>query len=265
MTRIDPTALEASASEAAVDTLSLERLSLDELKLEALSLDDVLEQAAPGARFNKDPWSWITHFAGGLVAIFGVAHLLSIAPDAGPKLPLMALYGASLILMFSTSTLYHFLDIGEARNQVLRKLDHCAIFLLIAGTWMPAAGHLMSGPMRTYTLLGGLAMALAGIAFKLVWIDAPRWLGTGVYVAMGWGAVIPTWHVMPLMTSTSIALLFGGGAFYSVGAIIYGTKKPDPWPGVFGFHEVWHVFVIGGALCHYLWVLGFAELPCPPL
>jgi hemolysin III len=108
-------------------------------------------------------------------------------------------------------------------------------------------------------------MAAGGIIFKLLWLDAPRWLGTGVYVAMGWGALIPGWKVLPMLDGVALAWLFGGGLFYSVGAVIYGTKRPDPWPGVFGFHEVWHVFVIAGAACHYALVFSFCAGPCLPL
>lgn len=213
---------------------------------------------------NKEPWSWITHFFGLLGAIIGGIVLLSRTPDVGPKQPLMLLYVLSLALMFTTSTAYHFFDLGTAGNRLLRRLDHCAIFLLIAGTWLPPAMHLLDGPWRTATLVTMLGMAAAGIVFKLLWIDAPRWLGTGVYILMGWGALIPGWKVMPLLDTMALVWLFGGGLFFSVGAVIYATKKPDPWPGVFGFHEVWHVFVIAGAACHFALVYGFCDGPCLP-
>lgn len=233
---------------------------------------DVLARTYPsndafggGIGINKDPWSWITHFVGLLVAIVGGIILLSRTPDIGPKQPLMALYALSLILMFSTSCAYHFFDLGSAGNKLLRRLDHCAIFLLIAGTWLPPAMHVLDGSWRTATLVTMLVMTVGGIIFKLLWLDAPRWLGTGVYIAMGWGALIPGWKVLPMLDVMALTWLFGGGVFYSVGAVIYATKRPDPWPGVFGFHEVWHLFVIAGAACHYALVSSFCDGPCLPL
>ncbi len=218
-----------------------------------------------GIGINKDPWSWLTHFIGLLLAVAGSVFLWAKTPDQGPKQPLMLFYGISLMLMFSTSTLYHFFDIGNDGNRLLRKLDHCAIFLLIAGTWLPPAIHTLAGPWRTATLAAMLGFAAVGIVFKLVWIDAPRWLGTGIYVAMGWGALIPGYHMFGDITAEAAWWLFGGGLFYSFGAVIYAVKRPDPWPGVFGFHEVWHVFVIAGATCHYFLVLGYCDAPCAPL
>ncbi len=229
--------------------------------------DPTVPRPVEGWRLNKDPWSWITHFGGMVLALVGLAFLvLDSRAGAGPaKLTGMAIYGGSLALCMATSALYHFLDIGHAGNRWLRRADHCAIFLLIGGTFVPAALHLLDGTWRTATLVSVASFAAAGILFKLIWIDAPRWLGTGIYVAMGWAAVIPGVRMFPVMETSALVWLFAGGAFYTLGAVVYGTKRPDPLPNVFGFHEVWHVFVLAGAVCHYFFAHSFCDLTCPPL
>lgn len=214
---------------------------------------------------NKDPWSWATHFGGFVAAVIGFVVLLMRTPDIPTKQAAMGLYGASLVLMFATSSTYHFLDLGEAGNRWLRRADHCAIFLLIAGSFLPSVVHLLDGDWRFYTLLALGSMAAAGIAFKLLWLEAPRWLTVAVFIAMGWAVVIPGIRMFPAFDRASLLWLFGGGLAYTSGAIVYATKRPDPFPGVFGFHELWHLFVLAGATCHYFLALGFCDAPCVPL
>lgn len=221
--------------------------------------------AAPRFRVNKEPWSWITHFAGFVAALGGAVFLWANTPDIGPKRGLMAFYMGSLLLVLASSSAYHFFDLGDAGNKALRKLDHSAIFLLIAGNWLAPAMHLLSGPARLVTLYGMLGLAGAGIVFKLLWVDAPRWLTATIYLAMAWGAFIPSFGMLEQHSTVALAWLFAGGACYCIGALIYATKWPDPLPDVFGFHEVWHLFVLAGATCHYFWVLGFCAAPCLPL
>lgn len=236
--------------------------------------DSSISADGPQIRFNKDPWSWITHLIGTLLAAIGTLYLLidshtnagGLGLDAATaKQTGMAIYGGSLTLCMATSTGYHFFDIGASGNRWLRRLDHCAIFLLIGGTFVPACLHLLHGSWRSGALIVMAVMASAGILFKLIWIDAPRWLGVTIYVAMGWAACIPGTQMFPIMTNSTLAWLFTGAAFYTVGALIYATRRPDPLPDVFGFHEVWHLFVLAGAACHYAFAHSFCALPCPPL
>jgi hemolysin III len=213
---------------------------------------------------GREPVSWASHFAGMLAAVVGLVVLLDRTPPEPTKQGTMAIYGASVVLLFGASATYHFFDIGPRGNRWLRRFDHCAIFLLIAGSFLPAVVHLLDGPWRTGTLLAlGSATAL-GIGFKLFWIDAPRWLGTAVYAAIGWGAVVPVFKMYGQLDATALAWLFGGGLAYSVGAVVYVIDKPHPVPGVVGAHEVWHGFVLAGAACHYFFALGFCEVACPP-
>lgn len=215
-------------------------------------------------RFNKDPWSWRTHFLGLIAAIAGLVYLVVATPAVPEKLTAMVLYGASLVLMFATSSTYHWLDLGEEGNRWLRRADHCAIFLLIAGSFLPAVVHLLDGAWRVATLATVGGMAVAGIVFKLFWLEAPRWFTAAMYVAMGWSVLVPGWRMFPLFDAAAFAWLFGGAAAYTFGAGIYASRRPDPWPGVFGFHEIWHVFVLAGAACHFGLAVHFIDAPFAP-
>lgn len=207
----------------------------------------------------------MTHFAGMIAATIGLVYLLIDSPGMIEKQTGMAIYGGSLILCMGTSTAYHFFDLGSEGNRWLRRADHSAIFLLIGGTFVPALLHMLTGTWRSAALITVASLAAAGIMFKLVWLEAPRWLTTGIYVVMGWGACIPGTQMFPIMSATTLGWLFAGGAFYTLGAVIYGTRKPDPVPDVFGFHEVWHLFVLAGAACHYFFAHSFCSVPCLPL
>jgi hemolysin III len=161
-----------------------------------------------------------------------------------------AVYGVSLFALFSISALYHRPRWSPSIYVVMRRLDHAAIFVLIAGTYTPIG--LLVPSRHGLLLLGAVwAGALAGVVFSIVWPRAPKWLNAALYVALGW-AVIP---VMPELAAAlgpvGIALLGAGGILYSVGAVIYALRRPDPFPTVFGYHEVFHLLVILAAVFHY--------------
>ena len=212
----------------------------------------------------KDPLSWLSHFLGFLAAIVGLVFLVLLTAGDGPKVAGMAIYGGTLVTMFFTSSTYHFFDIGVPGNRWLRRLDHTAIFLLIAGSYVPPMIHLLDGTWRIAMLVAIASLTVLGIGFKLLWIECPRWLSVGVYLALGWAIFIPGPIILPKLDATSLAWLGGGGLAYSLGALIYARRWPDPWTGVFGFHEIWHVFVLTGAACHYFFALGFIDAPYPP-
>lgn len=213
----------------------------------------------------KDPVSWATHFVGFLAAIVGLVFLLAFAPEGSStvKTASLAIYGSSLVALFGSSSVYHFMDLGRSGNRWLQRLDHCAIFFLIAGTYFPATIHLLDGAWRISILavVGGLA--LAGVVFKLVWIDCPDWLSTALYVGLGWVAVIPAHRMLPELSAGSIALLAAGGLAYTVGAVVYVKEWPDPWPRLFGHHEIWHLFVLAGATSHFFFVWDLLEHEVP--
>ena len=211
-------------------------------------------------RALREPWNAITHGVGTLLAIAGGVVLVVLSAGDGRRTVAFAIYAASLVLLYLASTLLHAV---RARPAVLRRLrifDHAAIYLLIAGTYTPIAlVTLVSVSPAWGWSAFGIAWGAAGLGvlFKLVWLDAPRWLSTALYLALGWMAVLAIAPMLQALPWSAIAWLAAGGAFYSVGAVIYALKRPDPWPNVFGYHELWHLFVLAGSTCHYVLMLRY--------
>ncbi|MGD9900067.1 MAG: hemolysin III family protein [Calditrichaceae bacterium] len=204
----------------------------------------------------KDPVSGLTHFIGAILAIVGMIMLLmkSVNPAKVWHLVSFSVFGSGMILLYTSSTLYHWLRLSEKGTQRLRKLDHIMIFILIAATYTPVCLIPLRGGWG-WGLFGSVwGLALAGVFFKLFWLQAPRWLSTMLYVLMGWLVIVGIWPLVKSLQTGALIWLFAGGLFYSVGALIYGKKKPDPWPDVFGFHEIFHVFVMLGSFSHF-WVM----------
>lgn len=211
----------------------------------------------------KEPASAISHFIGFIAAIVGMIVLLVASPSEPAKVASFAIYGASLSVLFLASSAYHFFDLGDRGNHFLRRFDHAAIFLLIGGTYIPAVMHLLDGGWRTGMLWAVGVIAALGVTFKLALFHAPRWVDVAMYLAMGWLVLIPGGRIFTPMSDASIFWIVAGGAFYTVGAIVYATKWPDPWPRHFGFHDVWHLFVLAGAGCHFGFVYSLLDAPVP--
>jgi hemolysin III len=203
----------------------------------------------------REPVNSLTHLVAAAVAFIGTIVLAYLARDDATKLASLCLYGLTLVLMFSSSALYHTALTGPKATLFLRKLDHSAIYLLIAGTYTPICLHYFTGFWRIGFLAIVWALGLIGIAVKLFVIRAPRWVTAGVYLLMGWLAIAGVGEIISKMPAGAIAWLLAGGLFYTGGAVIYALKKPDPFPGVFGFHEIWHIFVILGAFSHFALML----------
>jgi hemolysin III len=202
----------------------------------------------------REPVNGASHLVGLLLAGAGTLLLLRMA--TGPEeLTAFAIYGATLILLYAASTLYHVLPLSERPLRALRTLDHIAIYFLIAGTYTPIALITLNNRLG-WVLLGMVwLIAVAGIPFKLFFLDAPVWLSTGIYLAMGYLSLVA---VMPLARAVSIRglmLLVAGGVAYTVGAIIYSRRRPDPYPGLFGHHEIWHILVLIGSACHFAFMV----------
>jgi hemolysin III len=142
----------------------------------------------------------------------------------------------------------------------MRRLDHSMIFLLIAGTYTPFAVLVLNGPLATAILIVVWAAALGGIVLKLAWIDAPKWLVALIYVAIGWVALAAFPQLLDKLGVTATAMVAAGGLLYTVGAIVYARKRPDPSPTVFGYHEIFHALVILAAALQYA-VVAFWVLP----
>jgi hemolysin III len=212
----------------------------------------------------KDPWSTITHFAGFIAALVGLVFLLFKTAGDPALMVCMAIYGSCTALLFLASASYHFFDLGERGNKTLRRIDHSAIFLMIAGSYVPSILYLLDGAWRVamFSLVGGLA--LIGILFKMLMFNGTGKAGVVLYVLMGWVIVIPAHKMFPQLSWSVLGWLIGGGVVYTMGALVYARKWPNPTTS-FGFHEVWHLFVLGGATLHYIFTIKLLELPYPPL
>lgn len=159
-----------------------------------------------------------------------------------------------MICLFLSSGLYHALNVSLNTLLTFRKLDHAAIYVFIAATYTPICIHLLSGGWRWGLLATIWLFALIGIIIKMFIIQAPRWITAGVYLVMGWLSVFALNAMLRVLSWGQLMWLFLGGLFYTVGAVIYITRKLDFRPGIFGFHEVWHLFVIAAAVCHYIFI-----------
>lgn len=205
----------------------------------------------------KDPGSAITHLIGAVLSVMGLVALVTLAARRGTPWHVVSfsVFGASLVLLYTASTLYHSLRVPPRAAVALRKLDHSMIFVLIAGTYTPFTLLPLRGPWG-WSLLGvAWGVAVLGIVVKLFWLDAPRWLYTTVYVLMGWMVVValgPLVRAAPLPATIWLGV---GGLFYTLGAALYASRWPNPWPGKFGFHEIWHLFVLAGSVAHFAAVL----------
>jgi hemolysin III len=202
----------------------------------------------------REPFNGASHLLGLLLAVAGSVLLLRIAH--GPsELVGFGVYGATLVFLFGASTLYHTLTVPERPRRALRTLDHIAIYFLIAGTYTPVALVTLKGPLGWTLLAAVWLIALAGIPFKLFFLDAPVWLSTGTYLAMGYLAVVAVVPLAHVVSAGGMAWLVAGGIAYTVGAVIYARQRPDPFPGRFGHHEIWHVLVLAGSGCHFAFML----------
>jgi hemolysin III len=200
----------------------------------------------------------------------GVSHQYAfyVALAAGAALVVLArggearaaalVYGFSLCAMFGASALYHRIDWSPRPRAWLRRLDHSMIFVLVAGTYTPFA-LLVIAPALGWTLLVVVwAGALAGVLVSLVWIDAPRWLTAILYVALGWASIVMMPQLWERAGALAVVMLAAGGLLYTLGAVVYARRRPDPAPRVFGYHEVFHALVIAAAAVHFAAVAAFA-------
>lgn len=203
----------------------------------------------------REPINSLTHLGGAIAALVGEIVLLIIGWNGVAKITSVIIYGLSLVAMFSASAVYHLAKVKPATLQMLRKVDHSAIFLLIAGTYTPFCLIAFNGFWRWGLLAIIWTIAAVGIVVKIFYVKAPRWLNAVIYVIMGWLCVMAAPQMPSVLPVSTMVWLFLGGVIYTLGAVIYATKIFNFVPGKFGFHEVWHIFVLLGALAHYISVM----------
>ncbi len=209
-------------------------------------------------RYLREPVNGLTHLAGALLSLAGLPFLLDAATSRGTVWHQIsfAVFGVSMTLLYTASTLYHSLPLSPRGIRRLRRLDHMMIFVLIAGTYTPLCMVPLRDGIGPRLLTFIWTVAALGMVMKVFWLHAPRWLYLGVYLAMSWLAVV-TFHPLYLaLPKDALVWLGAGGLFYTVGALVYGLK----WPNLsksWGFHEVWHLFVLAGSFAHFYAVLRY--------
>lgn len=217
----------------------------------AVGLEGGVERAAAALKPRMRGWLHAGVFP---LALVGGIVLIAVSHSAAAAVA-CSVYALSACLLFGTSAVYHRGTWGPRGEAVLRRLDHANIFLIIAGTYTPLAVLLLPASRQLVLLALVWAGALVGIAFRVLWIGAPRWLYTPCYIALGWVAVFYLPDFARTGGTAVLVLVIAGGLLYTAGAVVYGLKRPDPSPAWFGFHEVFHALTIAAFVAHYTAIL----------
>jgi hemolysin III len=207
----------------------------------------------------REPVSGLTHLVGLVLSVVGLCALLHTSVSHGEPWHIVSfsVFGTSLILLYGASTLYHLLPLSKQAVSTLRRIDHMMIYVLIAGSYTPLALIPLRGAWGWGLLIPVWGIAVIGIILTAKARSAPRWISTAAYLLMGWMGIVTLRPLLQTMPSRGLVWLLTGGLLYTVGAIFYGLKWPRLKPGVFGFHELWHLFVMGGSLSHYWMVFRY--------
>ena len=197
---------------------------------------------------------WL-HAGAAVVAALGGAYLVLLARGDLARQLSLAVYGISLTVLFAFSAVYHVHTWAPARRTILRRIDHGNIFLLIAGTYTPLAFSLLGGWWRLGVMGAVWGLALVGVGAAVAGVQLRRWVRALLYVGMGWLALAVSPQLAQTLPWSALGLIVAGGALYSIGALLYARKWPDPWPRVFGYHEVFHLLTIAAAAAFYIVIL----------
>ena len=205
-------------------------------------------------RYTREPINGFTHLGGAILSFFGLLALVIKTTLTNPSIvdiSAVIIFGISLILLYSASATYHLVVASEKVISFLRRIDHSMIFVLIAGSYTPFCLIGLKGVTGWISFIIIATIAICGILFKMIWFKCPRWISTCIYIGMGW---ISVFLIKPLSNSIpleGVFLLVLGGVFYTIGAIIYGIKPEALKFKKLGFHEIFHIFILLGSLCHF--------------
>lgn len=233
----------------------LERPKAARLENRVLALP-LVREVSPQSLLNE-PLNSVSHGIGALLSLIGAYLLLQAAAGNSLKIMAFSTYGGTMVALYLSSTALHSYHVSSATRRLLRRLDHVAIYLFIAGTNTPLCTITLGDRYGWALLMTVWTCAAAGVLFKLLFLDAPRWLSTTTYLATGWLAVLLLWPLSQVMPLAAIAWLVLGGAFYTTGSLIYMLRKPNPLPGRIGHHEIWHFCVLAGSACHFYLMFAF--------
>ncbi len=203
----------------------------------------------------KEPVNTLTHFVPFVAAIVGLVFLILMSKNDISKLITMTIYGLSMIALYGASSVYHWVRTTPQKELILKKVDHIAIYFLIAGSYTPVFYYGLDGAWRWTMLIAVWTLAIIGMALKLWFIHAPRYVSSAFYVSLGWIALVPFLQLIKHLQMGAIILMAVGGVVYTIGAIIYATKIFDFFPKRFGFHEIFHLFIAAGSIVHFIMIL----------
>jgi hemolysin III len=225
---------------------------------EALSISPAQYKIPAAARYFRDPGSAITHMTAAVFTVIGAFPMLRHVCNTGDSIAVFSIivFITGMFLLYLASTMYHSCLGGPHRIMTLKKLDHCMISVLIAGSYTPICLITLRGNGGTFLLALIWGLAALAILLKLCWVTCPKWLSSSVYLIMGWLCVMVFPQLLSILSMGKFMLLLGGGICYSVGAVIYALKLnafniKHPY---FGSHEIFHLFVMAGSVCHYLFI-----------
>lgn len=199
----------------------------------------------------REPVNTWTHLLTLIAAVAGLVLLIVLSKDNLSKLITLTVYGSTVILLYGASSLYHWVKTTPRKNLVLKKIDHAAIYLLIAGSYTPVFYYGLTGSWRLVMLTLVWVLAFTGILLKMWFIKAPRYVSAVFYLLLGWIALVPLYQLFKNLPSGAIVLMFTGGVLYTIGAVIYALKCFDFFPNRFGFHEIFHLFISAGSAVHF--------------
>jgi hemolysin III len=208
----------------------------------------------------KEPVNGAIHLFGEVLSIIGLILLLYYGRGSAWKIVSFSIYGATLIMLYNFSTLYHWIPAKTGgKSQILRKLDHFSIYLLIAGSYTPFCLVTLQGPWGWSLFWTIWALALAGVLIQSFYINVDRRITTAIYLGMGWMVVVAARPMLEQLSYGGLLLLLLGGILYSIGGVVYALKKPNLFK-YYGFHELWHTFVLLASFCHYLAILLYVAM-----
>lgn len=214
----------------------------------------------------KDPASAVTHFIGMLMALFAATPLMIKSANMPDHIHIISLsiFIFSMAALYAASTIYHTFDISPRINKILKKMDHMMIFVMIAGSYTPVCLIVVGGRKGIILCAAVWAVAIIGIIVKGCWIYCPKWFSSVLYIAMGWMCVLAFTNILNNLSKAAFSWLLAGGIIYTIGGVIYALKLPifNQKHKGFGSHEIFHLFVMGGSLCHFVLMYQFiANMP----
>ena len=211
-------------------------------------------------KYLREPINGLTHFIGALLSLFALIAMLVKAYVAGsPAITFgsVLFFGVSMILLYSASATYHSIKASDKVIKMLKRLDHSMIFILIAGSYAPFCLVALDGKIGTNLFLAVTVCAVIGIGFKLCWVTCPRWLSSAMYIGIGWFAIVAIYPMSQALAVMGLVWLVLGGLMYTIGGIIYALKTDKIKIWLFGRHEIFHVFIMLGTLCHFICVFTY--------